>query len=215
MAGTKEGARKAAETLRRRREAEPELAAKLSEAVIASNKRRTGEKHDRTPPSPESEVQRRANVAEANRRRKGEKRNVSPEGQASQRAGVIASNQRRAGEKRALSPAGREVLMQQALRMAAANPPTPQELKVAAALTTLGMSYTLHDTHAGREMDVYVASKKLDIEVDGAFHQLSQRKRRDRERDERLTAQGYKVLRLTHAEIDGGTFVTKLAAALS
>ncbi|WP_274630291.1 endonuclease domain-containing protein [Arvimicrobium flavum] len=49
--------------------------------------------------------------------------------------------------------------------------------------------------------DFVVHEKRLVIEVDGDLHFLPERQARDRRRDEWFNAQGYKVVRLTTAEL--------------
>lgn len=280
MAGTSEGARKAAETLRKRKEQDPEFAAKLAQAVVESNQRRTGEKYARKEPSAEAKERQRQAVIAANQRRKGQVDPFSPEAREKQRLAVAEANRRRKGEKRPnmksthtpesdakrsasmaarwadpayrarmeaifanpdiravrsrtmsatmqkifADPARRQAHRDNALRMAANNPVTPHEMQVIAALTSIGFipaglkhvgtAFTIHDVHSGREMDVYIPDLMLDVEVDGEAHSRGQRLRRDRERDQELSAAGYKILRLTHTEIDDGSFVTKLLNAL-
>ncbi len=50
-------------------------------------------------------------------------------------------------------------------------------------------------------VDFVVQSKKLVIEVDGEFHELTSRKESDRQRDDWLRAQGYSVLRLSTGDL--------------
>ena len=44
--------------------------------------------------------------------------------------------------------------------------------------------------------DFYCASEKLIIELDGGYHNTTEQKAQDKERDETLSAMGFKILRL-------------------
>lgn len=89
---------------------------------------------------------------------------------------------------------------------------TKIEATVADAVAELGGWYRLHSQIDGYTADILV-QPDLVIECDGAwFH--DQRKNTDALRDVRLTELGYRTLRLSEAEINDGTFVTKLREAL-
>ena len=49
--------------------------------------------------------------------------------------------------------------------------------------------------------DFYSPSANLIIEVDGEYHQAEEQQRLDKEREERLQAKGYNILRFTNEQV--------------
>ena len=113
----------------------------------------------------------------------------------------------------AQSPEGREQRRQVFARRAAAAPVTPYEHVICLVLNELEVPYFTHKVNEGKEMDVYVPSLRLDIEVDGGNH-VGKGSLRDEERDAFLKERGYTVLRLSHGAIMNGSFVAMLREAL-
>lgn len=116
--------------------------------------------------------------------------------------------------ERLKDPEFRKIRSEATARVAAANPPTRYELAVAQFLNELNIPYQLHAVREGREMDLYVPSCNLNIEVDGYSHQYRVSAGQDGSRDESLTESGYTILRLRHREIDKGVFANRLREAL-
>jgi hypothetical protein len=108
----------------------------------------------------------------------------------------------------------RELAKQNMLRLLANTPLYPYELKVAAYLDEIGVEYVPHCIEPGRELDLYVESCNLDIEVDGAGHNSHPSKRNDAERDVELAEKGYTIHRIPHAAIDDNSYVPALRHAL-
>lgn len=113
----------------------------------------------------------------------------------------------------ARSPEGRERQKSVFARRAAAAPTTPYEHVICLVLNELEIPYFVHKVNEGREMDIYVPTWKLDIEVDGVNH-VGKGATRDKERDAFLEERGYTTLRLRHSEIVSGSFVRRLQEAL-
>jgi Protein of unknown function (DUF559) len=122
-------------------------------------------------------------------------------------------NSLRATLEAAQSPEGREQRRQVFARRAAAAPVTPYEHVICLVLNEFEIPYFAHKVNEGKEMDVYVPSRRLDIEVDGGNH-VGKGAVRDEERDAFLRERGYIVLRLKHGEIMSGSFVRRLQEAL-
>jgi very-short-patch-repair endonuclease len=111
------------------------------------------------------------------------------------------------------SPEGRERQRSAFARRAAAAPTTPYEHVICLVLNELEIPYFVHKVNEGKEMDLYVPSNKLDIEVDGVNHS-GKGTLRDKERDVYLMENGYRVLRIKHRDILNGSFIAQLQEAL-
>lgn len=109
----------------------------------------------------------------------------------------------------ARSETGRERRRNLSALRAATNPVTPHEHAVALVLNELELPYFLHKVLEGKEMDIYIPSHCLDIEIDGSNH-TGKGREQDTARDAYLKARGYDVLRLRHGMIDNGSFISKL-----
>lgn len=80
--------------------------------------------------------------------------------------------------------------------------PTPAEAQLWQRLRcrrTLGLKFTRQALACGYIVDFYCPQLKLVVEVDGSFH--SGREAYDRERDQRLTKAGLRVVRVTNEDV--------------
>jgi very-short-patch-repair endonuclease len=89
---------------------------------------------------------------------------------------------------------------------AAKSPITPQEHLVTLALNNVDVPYFVHRVMDGWELDVYVPSYRLDIEIDGGNHVGEENEAHDADRDTQMIAAGIHVLRLPHLCIRTGEF---------
>ncbi len=108
----------------------------------------------------------------------------------------------------------RELAKQNMLRLLANTPLYPYELIVAAYLDEIGVDYIPHCIEPGRELDLYVESCNVDIEIDGLGHYTQPGRVRDAERDVELTEKGYRIHRIPHATVDDDSYVPALRHAL-
>jgi very-short-patch-repair endonuclease len=82
---------------------------------------------------------------------------------------------------------------------------TPQEVKLwlrLRALRPLGFHFRRQAPKAGFIVDFACLRHRLIVEVDGGQHGLDDGRRRDAERDRRLTADGFRVMRFWNSDID-------------
>jgi very-short-patch-repair endonuclease len=112
------------------------------------------------------------------------------------------------------SPSGRRRRQQFGIKLAARNAITAYEMEVIHTLNQLNVCYQVHYETDYWELDIRIPSLNLEIEVDGPEHNTPARQQKDRRRDAALKHDGYKILRITHKEIDNGTFLPKLQQAL-
>lgn len=112
------------------------------------------------------------------------------------------------------SASGRARRQNIAARRAARNPITPQEWMVAEALNELEVPYLIHKVIGGCEVDLYVPSLRLHIEVDGGNHVGEENEARDAVRDARHVTAGYRILRIPHVDFKTMMYITKLRQAL-
>ena len=80
---------------------------------------------------------------------------------------------------------------------------TPPEARLWAVLKRLraeGFQFRRQAPLLGYYLDFVCFSRRLIVEVDGAFHE-GQRRERDRVRDERLAAEGFTTLRYTNEDV--------------
>lgn len=64
-----------------------------------------------------------------------------------------------------------------------------------------GLRFRRQHAHETFIFDFYCAEHRLIIEVDGGYHEESFQKEKDQERDAYLTACGFRLVRLTNAEV--------------
>lgn len=123
------------------------------------------------------------------------------------------------GEKRAeaMKQAWRELRgdLRNSFKLLEERPLTAYESAVALVLLRDNIAFVPHDTSSGYEMDLYVPSKNLDIEVDGKHHLRDKFIAKDTERDQVLTNRGYAILRISHDEIDDKSFISMIIDALT
>jgi very-short-patch-repair endonuclease len=93
-------------------------------------------------------------------------------------------------------------------------PVSDAEIAVLRALTTRGISCAVHKRLGRYKADVYIDDLMLDVEADQPWHTAPSRQAHDARRDAWLTAQGVTVLRLTEAEITAGDW-SRLDAAIA
>lgn len=101
------------------------------------------------------------------------------------------------------------------LKILSDSPVTENEKIVGMALTALGVPFTVHDVSVSRELDIYIPSLGINIEVDGCNHLGDSSRSRDKERDEYIRSMGIEVVRISHQSIRDGSFIAKLADTLS
>lgn len=93
------------------------------------------------------------------------------------------------------------------LAVVAHRPPTDLEALTIAELDKLGIQYIIHHVVQRWEMDIYIPSLKLDIEVDNVWWHSDQMRDSDHDqrRDAALASLGYEVLRISGPEIKAGS----------
>lgn len=80
--------------------------------------------------------------------------------------------------------------------------PTSLEIAIQAVLDALGIEYVKEHQIGRFFADFYIPSRQLVIECDGAYwHSLPGAAEADKERDEWITTQGYRVIRLAQVDI--------------
>jgi very-short-patch-repair endonuclease len=82
---------------------------------------------------------------------------------------------------------------------------TPQEVKLWVRLRQwkrLGFHFRRQMPHLGYVVDFACLTPRLAIELDGSQHGLDGHVRRDLERDRRLVADGFRILRFWNHEVD-------------
>lgn len=127
----------------------------------------------------------RAKIGAAQKGRKNPN-NATPEARAKNRAGVIASMERRAKDGTRFKH-------------------TTIERTVMALLDAIQVPYEAQKVLRGLVVDIYVPEKNLVIECDGTYwHSRPGRAENDARRDAKLTAAGYRILRLPEHEIESG-----------
>jgi very-short-patch-repair endonuclease len=80
---------------------------------------------------------------------------------------------------------------------------TSLEVKVKGILEDLGIDFVPQlATRTGYILDYAIPSKGVAIEVDGPHHDKPRAKRRDYLRDKQLRREGWRVIRLSHKDLD-------------
>jgi hypothetical protein len=194
----------------KRRWADPEYKARLSEADKASrtpeSNARRSETHKELWEDPEYRARRAETEAqpEVKERRSAaaKAKHAEPEFKERHREGL-----RRAWEEHPEAFSG-------SLDHILAGPVNDLEVAVLTALAGRDVAFMVHKRLDRYEADIYVPELRLDIECDGTYwHSRPGRASRDAKRDARLGELGYNVLRLTETEITTGDW-SRLDTAL-
>jgi very-short-patch-repair endonuclease len=207
---TEESRRKRSEAMKRRW-ADPEYRARLSEADKASRTPESNAKRSATQKklweNPEFRAQHAETEAKpevkARRSAAAKALHADPEFKERHRESL-----RRSWEE---NPGSRQKSLDALL---AKVPITAAEVTVLQALTARGLACTVHKRLGRYEADVYVESLKLDVEADQHWHTAPSRKAHDAKRDAILAAQKITVIRLTEEEITAGDW-SRLDAAIT
>jgi very-short-patch-repair endonuclease len=97
----------------------------------------------------------------------------------------------------------REALLERLPRMRGSATNSPIERRMHDALKKAGIGFTTQSALLGLYLvDIEIRQARVIIEADGAHHYLSGQRVKDAERDDALTAAGYRVFRFTGSEIN-------------
>jgi very-short-patch-repair endonuclease len=188
----------------KRRWADPEYRARLSEADKASRTPESNARRSETHKEIWQDPEYRARRAETEAR---------PETKARRSAAAKAMHanpenkerHRKALQSAWADPSPGQLASLDALLTGA--PVSPLEARVIAVLIARQVSFVVHKTIGRYQADLYIPELNLDIECDGRYwHNHPDRMKHDAKRDAWLTSNGHKVLRLTQAEITAGDF---------
>jgi len=109
----------------------------------------------------------------------------------------------------------REQAKQRMLQLLKNTPLYPYESIVATYLDEIGIEYDPHYIDTGHEIDLFIPSCNLDIEIDGLAHTAHSARVHDAKRDTYHLEKGYRTHRITHASIDNNSFIPTLHQALN
>jgi len=91
---------------------------------------------------------------------------------------------------------------------------TNLERMVESALDTLRIPYhRQYSTRTGFVLDFALPDIKVDLEVDGPFHDTDKSRKRDRFRNLQVRREGWRVVRIHHTELDAAADVPSLLLA--